>query len=109
MVNRVLTPSGVSDNRTAGRPRRLHRFECMIAASAQSTVPAKPEGRSPFVRLAELLADIKPGKPPINLSVGVPRRGDPACGGPILSSHSALCGRSPANKGTDAIRAEEAA
>jgi aspartate/methionine/tyrosine aminotransferase len=81
----------------------------MIAASAQSTVPAKPEGRSPFVRLAELLADIKPGKPPINLSVGEPQHGVPAFVGPILSSHIADFGRYPANKGTDAFRAAAAA
>ena len=31
------------------------------------------DGRSPFVRLAELIADIKPGKPAIDLGVGEPK------------------------------------
>jgi aspartate/methionine/tyrosine aminotransferase len=81
----------------------------MIAASAHSAVPAKAEGRSPFVRLAELLADVKPGKPPINLSVGEPQHGVPSFVGPILSAHVADFGRYPANKGTDAFRQAAAA
>jgi aspartate/methionine/tyrosine aminotransferase len=81
----------------------------MIAASAHSAVPVKAEGRSPFVRLAELLADITPGKPPINLSVGEPQHGVPSFVGPILSAHVADFGRYPANKGTDAFRQAAAA
>src|SRR5215210_4697168 len=81
----------------------------MIAASAHSAIPVKAEGRSPFVRLADLLADIKPGKAPINLSVGEPQHGVPAFVGPILSSHIADFGRYPANKGTDAFRQAAAA
>jgi aspartate/methionine/tyrosine aminotransferase len=69
----------------------------------------KAEGRSPFVRLAELLADIKPGKPPINLSVGEPQHAVPSFVGPILSAHVADFGRYPANKGTDAFRQAAAA
>ena len=43
------------------------------APDAAQPAPLKAEGRSPFVRLHELLADIKPGKSPINLSVGEPQ------------------------------------
>jgi len=64
----------------------------------------KAEGRSPFVRLHELLADIKPGKTPINLSVGEPQHPIPPFVGPVLQAHLADFGRYPANKGTDGFR-----
>ena len=62
------------------------------------------EGRSPFVRLSELIAGMEPGKPPINLSVGEPQHPIPAFVGPELSAHFNEFGRYPANKGTDAFR-----
>ena len=62
------------------------------------------EGRSPFVRLNELIAGIEPGKPPINLSVGEPQHPIPAFVGPELTAHFNEFGRYPANKGTDAFR-----
>src|SRR5882724_3366366 len=62
------------------------------------------EGGSPFVRLAELLADLKPGKPPINLSVGEPQHPIPAFVGPVLAAHLNDFGRYPANKGTERFR-----
>ena len=62
------------------------------------------EGRSPFVRLNELIADIEPGKPPINLSVGEPQHPIPAFVSPELSAHFNEFGRYPANKGTDVFR-----
>jgi aspartate/methionine/tyrosine aminotransferase len=64
----------------------------------------KAEGRSPFVRLHELLADIKPSKPAINLSVGEPQHPIPSFVGPVLQAHLADFGRYPANKGTDGFR-----
>src|SRR5947207_5890588 len=63
-----------------------------------------PDGRSPFVRLAELLADIEPGKSPINLAVGEPQHPIPPFVGPILAAHVAEFGRYPAGKGTDRFR-----
>jgi N-succinyldiaminopimelate aminotransferase len=81
----------------------------MIAASAHSAIAVNADTRSPFVRLAELLADIQPGKPPINLSVGEPQHGVPSFVGPILTAHIADFGRYPANKGTDAFRQAAAA
>src|SRR5262245_5608085 len=62
------------------------------------------EARSPFVRVAELLAEIKPGKPPINLSVGEPQHPIPPFVGPVLASHLNEFGRYPANKGTERFR-----
>ncbi len=62
------------------------------------------EGRSPFVRLAELLADIKPGKSAINLSVGEPQHPIPPFVGQVLAAHLSDFGRYPANKGTERFR-----
>jgi N-succinyldiaminopimelate aminotransferase len=77
----------------------------MTAATAASPPPtAKAEGRSPFVRLHELLADIKPGKPAINLSVGEPQHPIPPFVGPVLAAHLNDFGRYPANKGTERFR-----
>ncbi len=53
------------------------------------------------MRLHELLADIKPGKPPINLSVGEPQHPIPPFVGPVLPAHLTDFGRYPANKGTE--------
>jgi aspartate/methionine/tyrosine aminotransferase len=74
----------------------------VIAASQAS--PAKTEARSPFVRLHELLADIQPGKPAINLSVGEPQHPIPPFVGPVLQAHLDDFGRYPANKGTEGFR-----
>ena len=75
-------------------------------ASVSPTVAA--EGRSPFVRLADLLAGTEPGRPPINLSVGEPQHPVPPFVGPAIASHLADFGRYPANKGTDRFRAAAA-
>jgi len=42
--------------------------------------------RSPFVRLAELLADVKPGQPAINLALGEPQHPIPPFVGPVLAA-----------------------
>jgi len=87
----------------------------MTAATAASQTdsgqanPVKAEGRSPFVRLHELLADIQPGKPAINLSVGEPQHAIPPFVGPVLAAHLNDFGRYPANKGTDEYRRAVAA
>jgi N-succinyldiaminopimelate aminotransferase len=60
-------------------------------------------GRSPFVRLRELLGTIEPGKPPISLAVGEPQHRVPAFVGPILAAHIDEFGRYPMNKGLDAF------
>jgi aspartate/methionine/tyrosine aminotransferase len=68
-------------------------------SSAPST--GASDARSPFVRLNELLADSKPGKPPIALSVGEPQHPVPDFVGPVLAAHLAEFGRYPANKGIE--------
>jgi len=66
-------------------------------------------GRSPFVRLRELLGDAPPGMPAISLAVGEPQHGVPAFVGPVLSAHLAEFGRYPGNKGMDEMCAAAAA
>jgi N-succinyldiaminopimelate aminotransferase len=66
--------------------------------------PTRPDiGRSPFVRLRELLGSIEPGQPPISLAVGEPQHAVPAFVGPILAAHIDEFGRYPMNKGLDAF------
>ncbi len=62
------------------------------------------DARSPFVRLAELLAEVAPGKPPINLSVGEPQHPIPSFVGPVIAAHLADFGRYPAGKGAESFR-----
>ncbi len=61
------------------------------------------------MRLHELLADITPGKPAINLAVGEPQHPVPPFVGPVLAAHLNDFGRYPANKGTDGFRSAAAA
>ena len=84
--------------------------EFMTAATAAAQhAPVNAEARSPFVRLHELLADIKPGLPAINLSVGEPQHPIPPFVGPVLQAHLNDFGRYPANKGTEGFRKAAAA
>src|SRR5438046_1890610 len=71
---------------------------------AGGTAGPTPDGRSPFVRLGELLADAKPGKSPINLAVGEPQHPIPPFVGPVIAAHLAEFGRYPAGKGTERFR-----
>lgn len=77
----------------------------MTAAERESPpAPARADiGRSPFVRLRELLGDSEPGKPAISLAVGEPQHAVPAFVGPILAAHIDEFGRYPMNKGIDAL------
>jgi N-succinyldiaminopimelate aminotransferase len=66
--------------------------------------PSRPDiGRSPFVRLRELLGNLEPGKSPISLAVGEPQHGVPAFVGTVLAAHIDEFGRYPMNKGLDAF------
>jgi aspartate/methionine/tyrosine aminotransferase len=81
-----------------------------MASAAQhipQTTPAT--SRSPFVRLTDLIADLKPGKPPINLSVGEPQHPIPKFVGGVIAEHLADFGRYPANKGSERYRRAMAA
>ena len=80
----------------------------MTAASREpalspNDVVRTDSGRSPFVRLRELLGDIRPGKPPISLAVGEPQHGVPSFVAPILARHTDEFGRYPMNKGLDEL------
>jgi N-succinyldiaminopimelate aminotransferase len=60
--------------------------------------------RSPFVRLAELIADTTPGKPVIDLGVGEPKHGVPAFVAAVMAAHINEFGRYPRNEGTPQFR-----
>ena len=64
----------------------------------------KTDTRSPFVRLTELIADIKPGQPVIDLGVGEPKHGVPAFVAPVLAAHIGEFGCYPRNEGTPQFR-----
>src|SRR5256885_14190309 len=71
----------------------------------QRATPARvPDARSPFVRLAELLGDTKPGMSAINIAVGEPQHPIPPFVGPVLAAHLDDFGRYPANAGTERYR-----
>ena len=111
MVNRALTSPPLWCGRACGGRSAARSIVSMVTAAAacfRHRLP-KAEGRSPFVRLHELLADIKPGKPAINLSVGEPQHAIPPFVGPVLAAHLNDFGRYPANKGTDGFRRAAAA
>jgi aspartate/methionine/tyrosine aminotransferase len=81
----------------------------MTLTERATSTPAKvSDARSPFVRLAELLADVAPGKPVINIAVGEPQHPIPSFVGPVLAAHLADFGRYPANPGTERFRAAAA-
>ncbi|WP_029351876.1 aminotransferase class I/II-fold pyridoxal phosphate-dependent enzyme [Bosea sp. 117] len=69
-----------------------------------AAVDAGPAARSPFARLAELLAGIAPGKPALSLAVGEPRHAMPDFVGPVLAAHLDGFGRYPAIRGTPEFR-----
>ena len=60
--------------------------------------------RSPFARLAELLAGHEPGKPLISLSLGEPQHALPDFVGSVLAKHTAEFGRYPIAKGIEPFR-----
>ncbi len=84
----------------------------MFMTAAERVIPSSPAGadvgRSPFVRLRELLADTEPGKPAISLAVGEPQHPVPPFVGEVLAAHIAEFGRYPMNKGLDAFCAAAA-
>ncbi|HET7678590.1 MAG TPA: aminotransferase class I/II-fold pyridoxal phosphate-dependent enzyme [Xanthobacteraceae bacterium] len=82
-----------------------------MTKSEVSVLPASgpPDARSPFARVNDLLANVKPGKPPIALSVGEPQHPIPNFVGPVLAAHLPDFGRYPANRGIDPFLAAAAA
>jgi N-succinyldiaminopimelate aminotransferase len=60
--------------------------------------------RSPFARLAELIAGIEPGKPAIDLGVGEPKHPVPGFVAPVMAAHINEFGRYPRNEGIAQFR-----
>jgi aspartate/methionine/tyrosine aminotransferase len=77
----------------------------MTVAERQSPPsPARVDaGRSPFVRLRELLGDSPPGKSAISLAVGEPQHAVPSFVGPVIAAHIAEFGRYPMNRGSKVL------
>ena len=77
----------------------------MTAAERESALsPVRADlGRSPFVRLRELLGDARPGMPAISMAVGEPQHGVPSFVAPVLAAHIEEFGRYPMNKGLDEL------
>jgi N-succinyldiaminopimelate aminotransferase len=76
----------------------------MTTASAERELAVAPRRktdiRSPFMRLTELIADIQPGLPAIDLGVGEPKHGVPAFVAPVLAANIGAFGQYPRNEGT---------
>src|SRR5205085_12277970 len=85
--------------------RAAPRYSSMFMTASERVPPPPParaeQGRSPFVRLRELLGDAPPGMPAISLAVGEPQHAVPAFVGPVLDAHLAEFGRYPMNRGLD--------
>ena len=77
----------------------------MTASTRAPERSGNAEGeRSPFLRVAELLAPYQPGKPLITLSLGEPQHPVPGFVGPVLAEHIADFGRYPIAKGIEPFR-----
>jgi aspartate/methionine/tyrosine aminotransferase len=79
----------------------------MSMKSAERELPLSTswiDTRSPFVRLTELIADITPGKPVIDLGVGEPKHGVPPFVATVMAAHIDEFGRYPKNEGTPEFR-----
>src|ERR1700691_4970471 len=77
----------------------------MTASSRAPQGAGSPQSeRSPFARLAELLAPYQPGKPLITLSLGEPQHPVPDFVGPVLAKHIGEFGRYPIAKGIEPFR-----
>jgi N-succinyldiaminopimelate aminotransferase len=77
----------------------------MLMTAAERETPPAPAradlGRSPFVRLRELLGTAEPGQPAISLAVGEPQHPVPPFVASVLAAHIDEFGRYPMNKGLD--------
>ncbi len=74
------------------------------SAAAPGATASTDGHRSPFARVAELLAPYQPGKPLIALSLGEPQHPIPNFVGPILAKHINDFGRYPIAKGIEPFR-----
>src|SRR5437773_2145698 len=76
----------------------------LMNVTERATPARAPDARSPFMRLADLLADVPPGMPPINVAVGEPQHAIPPFVGGVLAAHLNDFGRYPGNAGIDRFR-----
>ncbi len=74
------------------------------ASGSPAAGPKETAERSPFARLAELLAGHEPGKPLISLSLGEPQHPVPDFVQPVLAKYTADFGRYPVAKGIEPFR-----
>ena len=74
-----------------------------LSAASVTSAP-QASGRSPFARLAELLAGHTPAKPLISLSLGEPQHPVPDFVAPVLAQYIADFGRYPIAKGIEPFR-----
>src|SRR5262245_14870728 len=81
----------------------------MSSHPSSSSAAVSQSARSPFARLAELLAGHDPGKPMISLSLGEPQHAVPAFVGDVLAKYTAEFGRYPIAKGIEPYRKAVAA
>src|SRR5437763_11820758 len=75
-----------------------------MSGNRPSSLAAPERARSPFARLAELLAGHDPGKPLISLSLGEPQHPVPDFVGSVLAKYTAEFGRYPIAKGIEPFR-----
>lgn len=78
-------------------------------SAGNSSAPPAPDRRSPFIRLAELLATSEPGRAPLSAAVGEPQHAMPDFVGPVLQSTIGGFARYPRAEGLPAFRAAAAA
>jgi N-succinyldiaminopimelate aminotransferase len=119
MVNRVLTSPYLwwFDALPAGPKNPVGAKECLARQSMAMTASSralearedKQGERSPFLRVAELLAPYQPSKPLITLSLGEPQHPVPNFVGPVLAEHISEFGRYPIAKGIEPFRKAAAA
>lgn len=80
-----------------------------VRRAVPSPHPAPAEDRrSPFIRLADLLAGIEPGCPPLSAAVGEPQHAMPDFVGPVLEASLPGFGRYPRAEGTPGFRSAAA-
>jgi|SRR5689334_18726 len=108
----VLRPSKPAAAGVAVSCPFVTRADVMISVAREP----KPEPaartvdtRSPFARLAELIAGVPPGKPAIDLGVGEPKHPIPDFVAPVMAAHIKDFGRYPRNEGIPEFRAAAAA
>jgi N-succinyldiaminopimelate aminotransferase len=96
---------GRNRNRTASGAGRRRLWMRMSSSEPLSSSNVRTvQTRSPFVRLTELLADLKPGQPPINLTVGEPQHAIPPFVGKVIEANLKEFGRYPPTKGNEHFR-----